>query len=110
MQTRPGKKKPPIRGKTTAVGGVVWDLVDKIERQLSRDDRAVFEQWETAAGTAGRHTVPTDLREKVLYVDVDSGARMFQLKNFEAAKIRGRINRSLGREAVKKIVFKNSGR
>ena len=109
MENYQSKQKQSPRGKTSSIGSVVQNLLHKMERQLADPEQEVFEAWEQAAGKPGRHAVPAKLREGVLYVEVDNGVMRFQLQNFEEGRIKDAINRRLGREVLKKIVFKNTG-
>ena len=97
----------PLRGHTAPIKSILEHLVHKMETQLIEHDKEVFEIWADVVGEdIARHTYPSTLEDRHLYVDVDTSAWLFELSKFREEGIRKELNERLEREAVAKIVFR----
>jgi hypothetical protein len=75
-----------------------------LQGQLS--EYRIFGQWEQTVGAViARHAQPQGVRGKKLFLSVDSPAWMQQLSLLKPEIIE-KVNRSLGKEAIKEIALK----
>jgi len=67
----------------------------------------VLAAWDGVVGAAlTGHTKPVSFRDGVLTVFVDSAAWLFQVERFHKKLIMDKLNRTLGKPLVKRIVFR----
>ena len=67
----------------------------------------VFQAWESVLGEAERaRSQPVRFQRGELLVEVDSSPFLHELANFRGEGYRRRANESLGKETIKKVVFK----
>ena len=79
------------------------------ENGLGRSPRhhAVFDSWTQALEPDLRgRAVPVRFRGDVLTIEVDSSAHLQELRNFTGDTYRTRANERLGKQAIRKVVFK----
>jgi hypothetical protein len=68
---------------------------------------AVFDAWTKGLGPAfQKRAVPVRFRSGELVVEVDSSAHLQELANFTGEVYRAKANEHLGKEAIRKVVFK----
>jgi len=67
----------------------------------------VFEAWQSILGEAERQrSQPVRFQRGELLVEVDSAPLLHELANFRGDAYRRRANERLGKETIRKIVFK----
>ena len=89
--------------------------IDGLIRTFLRDNgltatgrhAVVFKAWNEVLGTElKKRATPVRFRSGELTVEVESAAHLQEMKNFTGEAYRARANEHLGREAIRKIVFK----
>jgi hypothetical protein len=71
----------------------------------------IFEAWNQAVGAEqARHAIPLGFQRGELRVQVDSSARLHELRGFTGETHRAEANRILGEPAILKVAFKLVGR
>ena len=71
---------------------------------------AVFRAWETAVGRdLAKRARPVRFYRGELTIEVDSSTLLFELAGFNGEEHRIRVNETLGRELVHRMIFKQRG-
>ena len=70
----------------------------------------IFKAWNAALDPSLRkHAAPVRFRSGELTVEVGSAAHLQELKNFTGDTFRRKANESLGKQTIRKVVFKLRG-
>lgn len=102
MKESTKRKKTP-----EAIGPIIERLVSRLGLEELVKSGRIFATWETLVGpTIARHAKPQAFRQGTLIVRVDSSVWLAQLDRYLKSKIREKINLSLKRPLIKKIVFR----
>ncbi len=94
------------KGKAVPVGS----LVEKFFRGLGQEQRLresrVFEVWDEAVGAdIARNARPVSVKDGLLVVEVRNPVWMTEL-TFARPKLKSKLNRALGRGAIRDISFR----
>jgi hypothetical protein len=78
--------------------------------RAQRPDLRVFAAWEESAGPAlAKRAVPVRFARGELTVEIESAAHLHELKAFTGELVRANVNRRLGSETVRRVVYKLRG-
>ncbi|MEM1093567.1 MAG: DUF721 domain-containing protein [Bacteroidota bacterium] len=91
---------------TQSLGAVLGELIDKMGIQKKMDAATIIETWATLAGPqVNRHTDSVWFKHGRLYVKIRS-ASWRQHLHMERTRWCQALNREIGRELVREVVFK----
>jgi len=100
-------KKVNRKSQLTSVSDVLQTLLQNGKSPLSQGFSRwrVWRDWNRIVGEeVARHTVPVDYKQGMLYLWVNSSARMQEI-SFMSQQIRRRVNEHMGRNWVSRIRF-----
>jgi predicted nucleic acid-binding Zn ribbon protein len=96
------KKKEPL----TPLKDIISDLFNSRDLPFDPDDAKIWEAWDEAVGPAiAEHAHPSWIKNGRLRVDVSDPIWMQELE-FAKDRIKEKLNRRLGRNAVQRIEFR----
>ena len=89
------------------LGDMIKVFLDQSGIGRSLGQVAVFDAWTQVVGEPlAKRARPVRLRHGELLVEVDSSAQLQELKTFTGEGYRLAANRALGRDAIRRVVFK----
>ena len=99
-------EKPEPRG-PQPIQDVLKVLLKEAGLNSSPTRHRVFEAWESVLGEAERsRSHPVRFQRGELLVEVDSPPFLHELANFRGEAYKRRANEKLGKETIRKVVFK----
>ena len=90
----------------TPIKDVIANLLKGTDLPFNPDDARVWEVWDDSVGKiVADHARPAYIKKGLLRVEVTDPIWLQELE-FAAESIRKKLNKNMGREAVKKIEFR----
>jgi predicted nucleic acid-binding Zn ribbon protein len=94
------------RSRTKRIDEVIREYLDKLPAGEKMKEIAVISSWEKVVGTAlARHTQKIYIRDKVLYVHLDSSVVRNELF-MQREVLLARLTEEAGQEVITKIILK----
>jgi predicted nucleic acid-binding Zn ribbon protein len=108
---RPSQPAPGAAAGPAPLGPTLQRILAHAARAHRGSDHRVHQAWKQALGPElARSARPTGFHRGELRVEVDSSARLQELRSFTGEGFRAAANRILGEESIRKVTYKVAGR